>query len=97
MEVAVRRLSVRLKITVNHKTTWRILTHAMDGKIDKMPETSVRLKQKKTSWEGARANLHLVGSVWRNGTMHPATSYTPSQAKDVFDACRVFMSALARL
>ena len=47
--------------------------------------------------EAARANLHHVGSVWRNNTMHPAGSYTQSQALDVFNAVRVFMSGLAAL
>lgn len=97
MEIAVRQLSKRLKVTITPQTTWRHLTGLMDDKIKKLPENTHRLKQKKNDWEGARANLHLVGSVWRNNTMHPATSYTPSQARDVFNAVRVFMVALAAL
>jgi len=97
MEVVVRKLSVRMKVNTAPGRTWRQMTGEMDDKIKKMPDTSENLKRKKTNWEGARANLHHVGSVWRNSTMHPATSYTPAQAKDVFDACRVFMSRLAAL
>jgi len=69
----------------------------MDDKIKKMPEATDKQKDKKNDWEGARANLHHVGSVLRNKTMHPAATYTPSQAHDVFDACRVFMNALCDL
>jgi hypothetical protein len=99
MEVAVRDLSSRpqMKLTITPQTTWRQLTNLMDGKIAKMPDNTNKLKRKKNQWEEARANLHHIGSVWRNNTMHPATSYTPSQAKDVFEACRVFMTALSRL
>jgi hypothetical protein len=97
MEMAVRKLSGRLNITVNAQTTWRILTGAMDGKIKNMPDTKDVDKRKKDKWAEARANLHHVGSVWRNNTMHPATSYTPSQARDVYNAVRVFMNALAEL
>jgi hypothetical protein len=97
MEMAVRKLGSRLKITINAQTTWRVLTGAMDGKIKSMPDTNAADKRKKDNWAEARANLHHVGSVWRNNTMHPATSYTPSQARDVYNAVRVFMDVLAQL
>jgi hypothetical protein len=97
MEVTVRKLSKRLRLPVTSKTTWRMLTGAMDGKISAMPDNTVVQKRKKNKWEEARTNLHHVGSVWRNNTMHPATSYTPIQAREVFNAVRVFMNALADL
>jgi hypothetical protein len=99
MEVVVRQLAQRphMNITIAPKTTWRQITGAMDQKIKAMPESTIRQKRKKEDWESARANLHHVGSVWRNNTMHPAKTYTQSQARDVFDACRVFMSGLCDL
>jgi hypothetical protein len=97
MEAAVRKLSRSLKINVTWKTPWRVLTGAMDAKIKKMPEATETQKRKREKWEAACTNLHHVGSVWRNSTMHPATSYTPSQARDVLSAVRVFMVALAEL
>ena len=97
MEVAVRHLGKRLKITITPKSTWRQMTGQMTDKIKKMPEATAKQKAKKDDWEAARANLHHVGSVWRNQTMHPASSYTRPQARDVLDACRVFMNALSAL
>jgi hypothetical protein len=97
MEVAVRQLGKRLKITITPQTTWRQMTNLMDDKIKKLPENTEPLKRKKNDWEAARANLHHVGSVWRNNTMHPAVDYTQSQARDVIIAVRVFMSDLAAL
>jgi hypothetical protein len=97
MELTVRQLGRRLNVTITPQTTWRQMTGQMDDKIKKMPETTDRLKHKRNDWEAARANLHAVGSVWRNNTMHPATSYTPSQARDVMNAVRVFMISLAEL
>jgi hypothetical protein len=97
MEVAVRTLGKRLKITITPQTTWRQMTGQMDDKIKKMPEATDKQKNKKNDWEAARANLHHVGSVWRNKTMHPAASYSRSQALDVFNATRVFMSGLCEL
>ena len=97
MEIAVRQLAKRLKVTITPQTTWRQMTSNMDPKIKAMSEKTERQKQKKNEWEAARANLHHVGSVWRNNTMHPATSYTQSQALDVLNAVRVFMSGLCAL
>jgi hypothetical protein len=97
MEVAVRKLARSLKINVTWKTPWRVLTGAMDAKIKKLPEVTEAQKRKREKWEAACTNLHHVGSVWRNSTMHPATSYTPSQARDVLSAVRIFMTALAEL
>jgi hypothetical protein len=97
MEVAVRKLGRRLNVTIRPNTTWRGITGKMDVKIKSMPESTDGQKRKKNAWEEARANLHHVGSVWRNNTMHPAKSYTPSQALDIFKAVRVFMNGLCEL
>jgi hypothetical protein len=97
MEKAVRSLGRRLGATITPKTTWRQITEQMDNKIKRMPEVNNKQKHKKNNWEQARINLHHVGSVWRNNTMHPAASYTQSQAVEVFSAVRVFMIGLTAL
>jgi len=89
MEVAVRKLSKRLNITITPQTTWRQMTNEMDTKIRAMPANTDAQRRKKNNWEAARINLHHVGSVWRNNTMHPAASYTRSEARHVFNATRV--------
>lgn len=95
LETCVQNLSRRLNITVTPQTPWRHLTGRMADEIKKMNNPAKA--KKKNDWEDASVNLHHVGSVWRNKNMHPAEHYTPSQAKDVFDACRVFMTSLCRL
>lgn len=97
MEVTVRRLSRRLGVTITPQTTWRQMTNNMSDKIKPMPERTEAQKRKKNDWEAARSNLHHVGSVWRNNTMHPAISYTRSQARDVYVAVRIFMASLSEL
>jgi hypothetical protein len=97
LEVAVRELGRKVGVTITPQSTWRSITGAMDSKIRGMPETTDRQKEKKNDWEGARANLHALGSVWRNKTMHPASSYTRSQAHDVFAAARIAMDGLSDL
>jgi len=97
METAVRQLGKRLNVTITPQTTWRQMTGQMDPKIKKMPTATEAQKRRRNNWEAASMNLHHVGSVWRNNTMHPAASYTQDQARDVFNATRVFMNGLCDL
>ena len=97
MEVAVKKLSTRLGVTVTPKTTWRQMTAQMDSKIKALPEATAKQREKKNAWKAARVNLRYVRSIWRNNTMHPASTYTPSQALELFNAVRSFMVSLASL
>jgi hypothetical protein len=97
LEIAVRQLGRRLNVTITPQTTWRQMTSQMDPKVRSMPVATEGQKRKKNKWEAASMNLHHVGSVWRNNTMHPAASYNQEQARDVFTATRVFMNGLCDL
>jgi hypothetical protein len=96
LEVTVRQLGRRIGVKITPQSTWRQITGAMDGKIKGMPEKNDRQKKKKSEWESARANLHHLGSIWRNKTMHPAASYSRGQAREIYDAARVVMTDLCR-
>lgn len=97
MESVVRQLARKLKMTVTPQTTWRQMTGNMDAQIKKMKEKTGRQKQKKNIWEEARVNLHHLGSVLRNNTMHPTSVYTQDEAKHIFNAVRVSMTTLCDL
>jgi hypothetical protein len=97
MEIAVRQLGRRLNINITPQTTWRLMTDQMNAKIKTMPAAADAQKRKKNNWEAASMNLHHIGSVLRNNTMHPAASYTQAEARDVFNATRVFMNGLCDL
>jgi len=97
MESAIQKLGKRLGVTITPQTTWRQITGQMDVKIRAMSDSTTRQKRRKDDWAEARANLHHVGQVWRNNTMHPARDYTMNQAKDVFDAIRVSMQSLCEI
>ena len=97
MEIAVQQLGRRLNVTITPQTTWRQMTAQMDPIIRGMPNKKSAEQKKKNKFEEAIVNLHHVGSVWRNNTMHPAASYTQNEARDVFNAIRVFMNGLSDL
>ena len=97
METAVRRLARKLNMTITPQTTWRQLTGSMDVKIRTMPQRTEREKKKKNDWEAASVNLHHLGSVFRNNTMHPTAVYTQEEAKDIFSAVGMSMKTLCYL
>lgn len=91
MEGAVGALCTSLGIP-NPDRVWGQLLSDLDAKIGQMPKGAAR-----TEWSAVRANLYHVKEAWRNDTMHPKQTYTVEQAKEVFEATKVFMRQLAGL
>jgi hypothetical protein len=96
MEVVVTRLGDKLGVTIVDKNDigldWGIILSNMKKPLDAMTKGPI-----KTSWSEAYALLFHVKEAWRNDTMHPKATYTPEQARDVFNAVRTFMKKLAKL
>lgn len=97
MEVVVKRLARRFDLPTGADVTWVVLTGNMTTKINSWKKDTVVQRKKKAAWSAAVSNLHHVGRATRNPTMHPAMSYTPKQAKQVYDATRAFMTEVAEL
>lgn len=97
METAVQRLARKLKMKITPQTTWRQLTGSMKTKIEKMSQKTEKLKERRHDWEAASANLHHLGSVVRNKTMHPDRVYTQAEARHIFITVGVSMDALCDL
>jgi hypothetical protein len=91
MECAVGMLATKLVIP-HPDREWGKLLSDIHKKIEEMPKGDLR-----DSWSECHANLYHLKQAWRNKTMHPKATYTPEQAKEVFEATRVFMSQLATL
>jgi hypothetical protein len=97
METAVKQLAAILGLTITPQTTWRQLTASMDTKIQAMPNRTKNEAEQKNNWENARINLHHLGSVMRNNTMHPNVTHNQEEARHIFSAVNVVMNALCRL
>lgn len=96
MEAAVGRLCAELEIN-NVEREWGKLLSDIGDKIKGMPKATEYEKKKKNQWSECHANLFHVKQAWRNDTMHPRQSYQPDEAKEVFEATRVFMKHLSTL
>lgn len=97
MEIVVKRIARRFDLPTGPEATWVVLTGNMSDKIATWPKDTDRQKAKRLAWSAAVSNLHHVGRATRNPTMHPAKSYAPKQAKEVYDATRAFMTEVAEL
>ena len=91
MESAVASLASALSIA-NPDREWGKLLSDIHAEIEKMPKG-----KRRHEWSECHANLYHVKQAWRNETMHPKATYTTQQAREVFDAVRVFMKQLAQL
>ncbi|WP_237477719.1 hypothetical protein [Lichenibacterium dinghuense] len=97
MEAAVQQLAGVLGMAIPPGTTWRQITTRMDALIQPMRSQTNAEREKKNDWEDARVNLHHLGSVLRNNTMHPNASHTQDEARHIFNASGVVMRALCKL
>jgi hypothetical protein len=98
MEVGVRRLGTRLKVSINVNTeTWYQILQHVDGKIKKLPVDSEANKNRKAKLAAASQYLDAVRIAVRNEVMHPKQTYRPEEAREVYAATRAFMGQLAKL
>ena len=72
---------------------WGIIADNMKAKIDKMPKGS----DEQTKWYRVQSFLEVVNRAWRAPTAHPKKTYTPAEARKVFEATKAFMQELAPL
>jgi hypothetical protein len=97
MEIAMRKLVAKLKLTPNAKATMGKILADMEAPINRMPDLKELDKRKKEEWSECRINLRHVKSAWRDPTSHGKKSYDEKQARQVFDRVKEFMQQLATL
>ncbi|WP_192177573.1 hypothetical protein [Mesorhizobium amorphae] len=91
LEVTLQFLCKKLNIP-NTQRVWGFLLSDLNQKIEAMPKG-----EEKSRWAAASSYLWQIKEVWRNETMHPKQTYTDEEARDVFEASRVFIRHAAKL
>lgn len=91
MEKALQALAKTLEIE-NVEREWGKLLSDVNRKIEAMPKGSIR-----NTWSEISTLLYHVKQAWRNDVMHPKSTYSKEQAKEVFTAVRSFMCHLSRM
>ncbi len=93
MELALRKLGDVLGVPLVEDKNWQAVLDGVNKAIKALDH-----KQKRTKdLASAASHLYAVKVAWRNEVMHPKQTYTPEQAKAIFDGVRVFVADLAAL
>ncbi|MBR0833770.1 hypothetical protein JQ612_11250 [Bradyrhizobium manausense] len=97
LEVAVRMIAEKLGATVQDEhgryLGWGLIANNMRSKIDAMTPGS----DEQIRWYRVQQDLVAVNRAWRVPTNHPKETYTPDQAREVFDSTKAFMKELSLL
>lgn len=97
LEVAAAAVADKIGATVTdvhgRGLGWGVIAGNMKTKIDKMPKGS----DEQTKWYRVQSFLEVVNRAWRAPTAHPKKTYTPEEARKVFEATKAFMQELATL
>lgn len=98
LELGVQTLGKKVKVKINvHTETWHQILLHVNKAVLALPSKTPRQKAKKSRYAVASAHLESVRLAWRNEVMHPKQTYTREEARNVYNACSVFMAYLAEL
>jgi hypothetical protein len=96
LEVAAQAVATKIGAAIvdanGRGLSWGVIARNMKDKIDKMPASD-----EQTEWYRAQSFLVVVNRAWRVPTAHPKQTYTPDEARQVFDAAKAFMQQLSAL
>jgi len=99
MEIGVRALAKKLKVrSIDPQVeNWNVIGDHINKAIAALPSKTVKEKARKSDLAGASVHLNGVRIAQRNEVMHPKKTYTLEEARDVYQATRLFMRHLAGL
>jgi hypothetical protein len=93
MEIGVRRFGDVLGVTLADDKNWQNILDEINKAIRVLDQKDVLTKK----YAAASAHLYNVKLASRNEVMHPKQTYTPDEARRVFDATDAFIRDLAAL
>jgi ABC-type uncharacterized transport system involved in gliding motility auxiliary subunit len=98
MEGVVQEFGRKAKVSVDIKKAYWDTILKQVKKLTEIKETdSAKIKKKKKRYQSFYDRLDAVRVAWRNETMHPKTTYTEEEAKEVMDAVRLFLKDFSTL
>ncbi len=90
-QVIARKLGASISDASGKGLPWGVIAENMRPKIDAMTKGS----DEQIKWYRVQQDLVTVNRAWRVPTSHPKETYTPDQAREVFEATKAFMKELA--
>ena len=93
MEIAVQEFGDKLGVKLVKETNWQVILDQINAAIKKMDS-----KDKKTvAYAQATSHLYNVKISWRNNVMHPKQTYTPEEARTIFDNVKAFVCNIVEI
>lgn len=93
MELALQRFGTALGIALTNEKNWQNILDQINKAIRTLPPRDART----IALTQAAANLYNVKIAWRNPTMHPKSTYTMEEARDLILNANMFMTDLAQV
>jgi hypothetical protein len=98
MESVVQEFGRKAKISLDVKNAYWDKILKQVKKLTEIKDTDdAKMKKKKNRYQSFYNRLDAVRVAWRNSTMHPKTTYTEDEAKEVMDAVRLFLQDFSTL
>ncbi len=98
MEYGVTTLARFLKVQIEVKReNWFDICNRASTAANNRPAKTRAQKARNARLGAAVAHLQTVRLAWRNEVMHPKQTYTLEEAREIYNAVRVFMGDLAEL
>ena|ERR1017187_3259713 len=95
LDASMRHFIAALGTTAPQDRDWQYYLDAINKAVGQLPTTSELERSRKSDMAAAASNLYNVKLAWRNGVMHPKDSYSPEEAREVYDSVKIFMRHLA--
>lgn len=99
LELGLAAFATKLGATITDDMDWGKILAALDEEIKKLPNKTSAEQAWRNELSEVRSNLWHVKQAWRHPMAHAVKkqTYTPEQARQVFEAVKAFMSHLASI
>lgn len=97
LELAMHSFAAILGRSLPDDRQWQTFLDAINGGVANLPTSTEAERHRKSELAQAASNLYNVKLAWRNGVMHPKESYSPEEAREVYDTSRAFVRHLAKI
>jgi hypothetical protein len=94
MEIGVQELGTKLGVQLASEKNWQNILDEMNKAIKNLPDKAPQEKDTRNLYAESAAHLYTVKLAWRNPVMHPKSTYSEEESRDIFNHVRSFIRQL---
>jgi hypothetical protein len=92
MESVVQDFGTTVGVTLTGEKNWQVILDEINAGLRNLAKGDSR----KIALHEAASHLYNVKTAWRNPTMHPKSSYSTEEARQILESVRSFVGVLAK-